>query len=63
MSDIVEQAMDQAFDDHSTEVWDYTPNFKEFSSGWKEGYEWILTEMEINGDISANTLKKYMDML
>lgn len=31
--------------------------------GWKEGYEWILTELFINKKISSNTLKEYMDKL
>lgn len=31
--------------------------------GWKDGYEWILTELAINKEISAETLKKYMDKL
>ena len=26
--------------------------------GWKDGYEWILTELEINKEISEKTLKK-----
>lgn len=63
MSDIIAKAMDEAFDDHSNDVWDYTPNFKEFKSGWEEGYEWLLIEMKINGDISEATMKKYADML
>lgn len=31
--------------------------------GWKDGYEWILSELTINKEISAETLKKYMDKL
>ena len=31
--------------------------------GWKDGYEWILTELTINKEISPETLKKYMDKL
>ena len=31
--------------------------------GWKDGYEWILTELAINKEISEKTLKKYMDKL
>ena len=31
--------------------------------GWKDGYEWILTELTINKEIPAETLKKYMDKL
>ena len=31
--------------------------------GWKEGYEWVLTELAINNEISEETLKKYMEKL
>lgn len=31
--------------------------------GWKEGYEWVLTELAVNNKISAEVLKKYMGYL
>ena len=31
--------------------------------GWKDGYEWVLTELCINKEISEKTLKKYMNKL
>lgn len=34
-----------------------------FISGWKEGYEWILSDLYINKEISGEILKKYMDKL
>ena len=31
--------------------------------GWKDGYEWILSELVINKEISEETLNKYMNKL
>ena len=31
--------------------------------GWKDGYEWILSELLINKKISQKEFKKYMDCL
>ena len=31
--------------------------------GWKDGYEWVLTELTINNEISPEIMKKYMDKI
>lgn len=31
--------------------------------GWKEGYEWVLTELATNNKISEETLKEYIEKL
>lgn len=36
---------------------------KSHDKGWKDGYEWILSELLINKKISKKDFKKYMDCL
>lgn len=64
MTDIIKEAIQQGLDDCGFE----TPNAHtlpghSFVLGWKEGYEWVLTELAINKKISEKDLKKYMKML
>ena len=31
--------------------------------GWKDGYEWVLSEMYMNKEISEKLFKKYMNKI
>ena len=64
----IENAMEQSWE----EFQEVTPLFfmgspstckKSHDCGWKDGYEWILSELLINKKISQKDFKKYMDCL
>ena len=64
----IENAMEQSWE----EFQEVTPSFfmgspstckKSHDRGWKDGYEWILSELLINKKISQKDFKKYMDCL
>ena len=62
------KAIKDAIKESWQEYWSATPTFliearASHECGWKEGYEWILSELAINKEISENTLKKYMEKI
>ena len=65
MNKTIGEAIQQGFDDYQdSDMWNMTTNERDvYTLGWKEGYEWILTELTMNGKISEETLKEYMDKL
>lgn len=65
MEKVVKEAIEEGFIDYQdSDMWNMSTNERDiFTLGWKEGYEWILTELAINEVILEKTLKKYMDYL
>ena len=65
MDKTIGEAIQQGFDDYQdSDMWNMTTNERDvYTLGWKEGYEWILTELTMNGKISGETLKEYMNKL
>lgn len=68
MDAVIENAIEQSWQ----EFQEVTPSFfmgspstcrKSHDKGWKEGAEWILTELAIKKKISKELLKQYMNML
>lgn len=68
METIIENAIEQSWQ----EFQEVTPSFfmgspstcrKSHDKGWKEGAEWILTELLTNKKISKKDFKKYIDYL
>jgi hypothetical protein len=66
MEKVIENAIEQSWQEFQEE----TPSFfmgspstcrKSHDKGWKEGAEWILTELLMNKKISKETIKKFMD--
>ena len=61
---IEREAIKESWDDYCTNTPSFLINAKEaHEHGWKEGYEWILSELAINKEISGDTLKKYMERI
>ena len=64
MEKIIKDAIEESYRDYQegsigmdeNECWAH-------EHGWKDGYEWILSELAINKEISEKTLKKYMDKI
>ena len=65
MDKTIEKAIQQGFDDYQdSDMWNMATNERDvYTLGWEEGYEWILTELTMNGKISEETLKEYMNKL
>lgn len=68
MNRIIKEAIEQSWVDLNEDIPSYFMNSpsvckKSHDRGWKEGYEWILTELAINKKISQDTLKEYMEAL
>ena len=59
MNNIIKDAIKQAFNDIAVD--DTIKSI--YTKGWLEGYEWILTELSIRGQISNEVIKHYMDVL
>lgn len=68
MDMVIENAIEQSWQ----EFQEVTPSLfmgspstckKSHDRGWKDGYEWILSELLINKKISKKDFKKYMDCL
>lgn len=64
MNKLIKQTIEESYRDYQEESigMDENENWAH-EEGWKDGYEWILTELTINKEISPETLKKYMDKL
>lgn len=65
MEKVIKKAIEEGFiESQDSDMWNMSTNERDiFTLGWKEGYEWVLTELAINEVISEKTLKKYMDYL
>lgn len=63
MDNIIKNAIQEGWDDYYSNSSIAYLTKEPFEEGWKEGYEWILTELTINNEISEETLKKYMNAL
>ena len=64
MEKIIKDAIDESWREFQSENNTTSNNgYNAHEHGWKEGAEWILTELSINKEISEKTLKKYMDKL
>ena len=64
MDTVIENAIEESWKDYQDATIGMDENEKwAHEHGWKEGAEWILTELEINKEISEKTLKKYMDKI
>ena len=61
MNKIVKEAIDESWRDYQNASvgMDENENWAH-EHGWKDGYEWILTELEIEGKISEETFKEYI---
>lgn len=62
MNKVIKEAIKESWQEYRS----VTPTFlieahASHEHGWKEGYEWILSELAINKEISEDTLKKYME--
>jgi hypothetical protein len=65
MDNAIKEAIEEGFIDYQdSDMWNMSTNERDiFTLGWKEGYEWILTELAIDKEISEDTLKKYMERI
>lgn len=54
-----ERYIEHEFSEHAAQTGYYTPNFREFKSGWDRGCEWIISEMYKQGDISKDKMIEY----
>ena len=68
MNTVIEKAIELSWQ----EFQEVTPSFfmgspstcrKSHDKGWKEGAEWILTDLVMNKKIKPETMKKYMDKI
>ena len=68
MDTVIENAIEQSWQ----EFQEVTPSFfmgspstcrKSHDKGWKDGTEWILSELLINKKISQKDFKKYMNSI
>ena len=61
MNKIVKEAIDESWRDYQNASigMDENENWAH-EHGWKDGYEWILTELKIEGKISEETFKEYI---
>ena len=64
MEKLIKNAIEESYRDYQEGSIGMDENeYWAHEEGWKDGYEWILTELAINKEISEKTLKKYMDKL
>ena len=64
MEKVIKKAIEESWTDFQTENNTTSNNgYNAHEHGWKEGYEWVLTELAINNEISEETLKEYMEKL
>ena len=64
MKKAIKKAIEESWIDFQTENNTTSNNgYNAHEHGWKEGYEWVLTELAINNKISEETLKEYMEKL
>lgn len=64
MDKLIKDAIEESYRDYQDGYIGMDENERwAHKEGWKEGYEWILTELAINKKISKETLKKYMEKL
>ena len=64
MKKVIKKAIEESWTDFQTENNTTSNNgYNAHEHGWKEGYEWVLTELAINNEISEETLKEYMEKL
>lgn len=64
MENIVKEAIKQSWNSFQFENHTSSENgHPAHDHGWKEGAEWILTELVINKKISEKDLNKYMKMI
>ena len=64
MKNVIKKAIEDSWTDFQTENNTTSNNgYNAHEHGWKEGYEWVLTELAINNKISEETLKEYMEKL
>lgn len=61
---IIKEAIEESWREFQSENNTTSNNgYNAHKHGWKEGYEWILTELTMSGKISMETLKEFMDKL
>jgi hypothetical protein len=64
MDNIVKQAIDESWREFQSENNTTSDNgCNAHEHGWKEGAEWMLSELVINKKISKEDLKKYMNKI
>lgn len=64
MDTIVKQAIDESWREFQSENNTTSDNgYNAHEHGWKEGAEWMLSELAINKKISKEDLKKYMNKI
>jgi hypothetical protein len=64
MEKVIKKAIEESWTDFQTENNTTSNNgYNAHEHGWKEGYEWVLTELAINNKISEETLKEYMEIV
>ena len=64
MKNVIKKAIEDSWTDFQTENNTTSNNgYNAHEHGWKEGYEWVLTELAINNEISEETLKEYMEIV
>lgn len=64
MEEIIKEAIEESWTDFQTENNTTSNNgYNAHKHGWKDGAEWVLTELAINKKISKELLKKYMNIL
>ena len=61
MEKVIKEAIWQSYSDYRDEYGIASCEKWAHKWGWKEGVEWILTELLMNKKISKETMKKFMD--
>lgn len=61
MDKIIKETIEESWRDYQDATIDMDENEQwAHEHGWKDGYEWILTELEMNSEIPVNVFEKYM---
>lgn len=64
MNKLIKDAIEESWRDYQdTTIREEENEHLAHEHGWKDGYEWILTELTINNEISPEIMKKYMDKI
>jgi hypothetical protein len=63
MNNIIKDAISDSWCDYQEQTCGWIEEESAHNHGWKEGYEWILTELSVRGYISDEIVKHYMNAL
>lgn len=63
MNNIIKDAISDSWCNYQEQTFGWIEEESAHNHGWKEGYEWILTELSTRGYISDEIVEHYMNAL